>query len=387
MVKYYIEQINVSDDEYKLVSLKENSSQIKVGDIIFSYESSKATFDVEAQYAGFLFFDPKIKLGNEYKVGKLIAIISDNKLDAHQLDDIFGLGNATTDSPLTYKDVIISKKARKLIEEYGLELEIFKGADVITEELVLRNIKKNNFNEDFQSINSFYYKEIETAFEKRPKRLAIIGAGKAALQVVDAVVLSNSHYITVFYDGNKSLEGKKILGFPIIPTVDIERIYDDFSQKLFDEIVISFSGDINNRKMVFDALIKMGIPIANIIHPSAIVSSYVSMGIGNLIFANTRIGPFSKLGDNNVVSSYCNIEHHNSIGSHNTFGPGVLFSGSCSVANQNRFGTGVFIEPNVNIGSNCVIASGIILMQNVPNSKLVRNLNKIEFKDITYEEN
>ena len=50
MIKEYkIDQINVSDDDYKITSIyKKSFDKVKKGDLIFSYESSKAVFDVES---------------------------------------------------------------------------------------------------------------------------------------------------------------------------------------------------------------------------------------------------------------------------------------------------------------------------------------------------
>jgi acetyltransferase-like isoleucine patch superfamily enzyme len=212
--------------------------------------------------------------------------------------------------------------------------------------------------------------------------LAVIGAGKAALQVFDSVFISKSHQIVSFYDENINHSNKYLLNIPIKIFSDLNQIIRDYKEGQFDEIVISFSGDLQKRKEIFEFLDKHQIPFTNVIHPSVIIGTHSKIGVGNLIFANSRIGPFSILGNNNVISSFCSIEHHNLIGSHNTFGPAVCFSGTCSVGDGNKFGTGIYIEPNVSIENGSIISSGISLSRNVPNSTLVRNLNKIELKKI-----
>ena len=174
---------------------------------------------------------------------------------------------------------------------------------------------------------------------------------------------------------------KKLLGTEVKKINNIQEIKNDFESKFFDEIIISFSGDIESRSSVFKELDKINLPIANIIHNSAVISESAELGKGNIVFANTRIGPFSKIGDNNVISAGCSIEHNNILGDCNTFGPYVAFSGSCVVGNNNKFGTMIGIEPKITIGSNSIIASGVILTRNVKDNQLVRNINKIEISD------
>ena len=383
MNKYSIEQINVSDNEYKIITLDNELMNVNKGDLIFSYESSKTNYDVLAEETGHVYFNPNIKLGEEYIIGTLVAVVTKEKLSEQEIKNLFSFNEKKEPAVGSLAgDIVITKKAQTLINKFQIDLSNFKNLSIITEEVVLAHVKTKQFGHEFQDVQYYYNNEVRNFFKNVPKKLAIIGAGKAALQVVDAVIASNSHTIVFFYDSNLSLENKTLLNLPVKITMDPLQMLKDYENGLFDEIIVSFSGNITGRKEIFDEIVKVGIPIANVIHPSAIISHYTLLGKGNLIFANARIGPFAAIGDNNVISSYCSLEHHNLLGSNNTFGPSVIFSGSCTIGDSNRFGTGIFIEPNVKIGSNCIISSGIVLNSNVADSTLVRNLNKNEFRKI-----
>ena len=78
MYKYFIEQINVSDTEYKIIEISKNVLFVKKGDFLFSYESSKATFEVFAEDNGYLYFNSNIQIGQYCPVGYLIAIVTKN---------------------------------------------------------------------------------------------------------------------------------------------------------------------------------------------------------------------------------------------------------------------------------------------------------------------
>lgn len=376
MKEFKIEQINVSDDMYVISEIFEgNDRKINKGEILFSYESSKSDFEVIAESDGWVQINPNIEIGKEYSIGTVIAIFDENKPV-----DLSVFEEKEKSSDLKSDDVIITKKAKALIDKLNIELEEFKGHEIINESLVKSALVKRKFTKEFQDISFYEKKENNKYFPTgRKKRLAIIGAGKAALQVLDAVESTNQHEIVLFYDNN----GKdQLLGIPIKTYNDSEEIAKDFKKNEFEEIIISFSGNIDARKSLFQELKRLDVPFTNVIHKSALISRYVKLGLGNLIFANTRIGPFTEIENNNVISAYTSIEHHNYIGSNNTYGPAVIYSGSCSTGNNNKFGSGVFIEPNVKIGDNCILASGVILTFKVPDKTIVQNKNKFESRKL-----
>lgn len=382
MKKYAIEQINVSDLEYKIIELNLEIGVFKSGDVIFSYESSKSIYEVLAEEFANFYFNPNVRIGEVYPVGTLIAISSVNVLSSEELDQIFTLKDENKGSISKPDELIITKKAKALIDKHKIDYSVFSEKSVVSEDDVLEFLNSSN-SYQFQNVAFYHENKNLSIFPNHLKRLAVIGAGKAALQVFDSVFISKSHQIVSFYDENINHSNKYLLNIPIKIFSDLNQIILDFEDDLFDEIIISFSGDLQKRKQIFEFLYSKNIPFTNVIHPSVIIGTYSKIGVGNLIFANSRIGPFSILGNNNVISSYCSIEHHNLIGSHNTFGPAVCFSGTCSVGDENKFGTGIYIEPNVVIENKSIISSGISLTRNVPNSTLVRNLNKIELKKIS----
>ena len=78
MKELKIEQINVSDDMYVISEIFEtNNGKILKGEIIFSYESSKANYEVLAESDGWILFNPVIELEKEFPVGTVVAIFDD----------------------------------------------------------------------------------------------------------------------------------------------------------------------------------------------------------------------------------------------------------------------------------------------------------------------
>jgi sugar O-acyltransferase (sialic acid O-acetyltransferase NeuD family) len=204
----------------------------------------------------------------------------------------------------------------------------------------------------------------------RRRKLLLVGAGAAAILVLDVVFRCNELMPVGILDDDKKLHGKTIFGVPVLG--DVNRAADLYKDGVYDEVVISISTALVFRRKVFTELREQGIPFANVIDPSSTVHMNVQMGQGNIILGQCRIGPCTIVGDNNFVSAFANIEHHNRLGSHCTFGPVVSTSGLVEIGSSVKFGTGIFIEPFVKVGDESVIASGAILVAPVPPNSLVR---------------
>lgn len=372
MIEVKVEQINVSDDEYELVQIyAEENQKVETGDLIISYESSKASFDVEAEISGYVKYPPNLQLGSRVKVGEVIAFICDDP------DAEF----ATVDNTNFIADTDISRfsrKAAELIQKNQLSYETFMHLEFVSLADVKNYIDTKADNEEISNIKNFQsYQSNILNFSANFERIALIGAGKTALQILDSLNPSLQQ-ITHIYDTNIIQEIQTIMDIPVTSGATIKTIEEDFKSGRFDKIVIAFSGDIQSRGQLFNALREQKIPIANIVSKDARISKYSELGVGNVILGSASIGPFTKICDNNFISSGVSIEHNCLVGSGNTFGPGVMTSGSCKIGNQNKFGMQIGLEPKVSIGDRCIIASGVILTRHIDNDKLVRNLAQTE---------
>lgn len=142
ILEILVEQINVSDSQYKLVELFVNSGdEIKKDDLILSYESSKAISDYEATVNGFVYFNPQMQINDFYDVGYKMGIISDKKLEDSDLFEIFGFSE--NKSPIN-KEINVTKKALKLIRNNNLDLSVFENSMFVTEKHVKDYLSAQN---------------------------------------------------------------------------------------------------------------------------------------------------------------------------------------------------------------------------------------------------
>jgi len=341
---------------------KEENQKVKKGETICILETSKAAVEVESKYDGFLF--PLVRVNEKIKVGEAIAIIKDSlNEDITEILEKIELEKEKKGKQSTERSRGWTKKAEILAKKHGIDISKIPAVGIIREADVETYIKLGKTGPVNDLIEDVYPGNLQ-------ERVLIIGGGRGAVQVIDTICRQRKHKIVGILDDNKELRGKKIMGYSVLgSTKEAKKLW---SERKFDCLIISFSNDLFARAKIFEKYHSLGIPFTNVIDPTVILHSNVSIGKGNVIMANCRVGPCAIIGNNNFLSAYVNIEHHNEIGNHCTFGPGVMTSSRVRIGDRVKFGTGIFIEPGIKIGEDTIVASGSILTANVPSKSAVK---------------
>ena len=364
-MKYYpleVPLLSANEEEITLaVWLVENGEKVSKGQEIAQLESTKAVEDYLAPQDGYLYY--QIEQGAIIKVGNYFAIISETE-DSSAVDKIpapeedSGEGDGKDKRKWTRKAAILAKK-------HGIDIESISATGIVQEADVLNYIKQGASAES--QVNDL----VEDVYRGNVnERVLLLGGGRGAVQVIDAILRGGKQKIAGILDDNEAVHGKTIMGFKILGA--ISKVHELWKAKAFDALVISFSNALKARAALYEELTAVGIPFTNVIDPSVQIHSNVHLGTGNVIIANCRVGACAKVGNNNFFSAYVNLEHHNLLGNHCTFGPGVFTSSRVQIDDLVKFGTGVFIEPGITIGAESIILSGSILIKNVPEKTLVR---------------
>jgi sugar O-acyltransferase (sialic acid O-acetyltransferase NeuD family) len=304
-----VPKVSENDEQIKLVRwLVDDGDSIENGQAIATLESGKAVFDLVAGATGIL--SRQTKTGDICEVGDSIASI-----EAAEVSEISSADSLENRSELTVTSPIP-----------------FVGDD-------------------------------------SAKRVAIIGAGDGAVQMIDILHRSGAGRCVGLYDDNSARFGRSVAGVEIVGNIQALLSNKDACDCAF----VAIGTNLLRRQEVFEQLQSAGIDLTNIIDPSVQIASDVKIGDGNFIGASTRIGPSAQIGNNCSINSFVSIEHHNLIGNHVSIAPGVVFSGRVEVRDRVKFGTGVFVEPHIVIGEDSVIASGSIITSNVPANSIVKS--------------
>lgn len=111
--------------------------------------------------------------------------------------------------------------------------------------------------------------------------------------------------------------------------------------------------------------------LLNVIHPDALISSHVEMGIGNFISKRAAVNPLASIGDFCILNTGCIVEHECKIGNAVHIAPGAVLAGEVEVGDFSFIGANSVIKQGVKIGSNVTIGAGSVILKDVADHKKV----------------
>lgn len=196
-------------------------------------------------------------------------------------------------------------------------------------------------------------------------RLAIIGASGHGKVVADTADCAGDWSEIVFFDDNwpeKSWNGKwEIIG----NTNNLLTSLDSYNG------VFVAIGDNMLRKQKLNLLADYNAPIVTIIHPLAIISQSVELGIGCAVFAGSVIQIDSKLGDGCILNTGATVDHDCILGSCVHISPGAHLAGGVTVGDYSWIGIGACVKQKTTIGSNAIIGAGSVVVNTIANNVTV----------------
>ena len=107
------------------------------------------------------------------------------------------------------------------------------------------------------------------------------------------------------------------------------------------------------------------------IHPSAMISSDVTIGEGTVVFHGAIIQSSAKIGQHVIVNTSASIDHDCIVGDFAHIAPQVALCGLVSVGEGTLVGAGAVVVPGIKIGKWCVIGAGSVVFRDVPDYGLV----------------
>jgi sugar O-acyltransferase (sialic acid O-acetyltransferase NeuD family) len=197
------------------------------------------------------------------------------------------------------------------------------------------------------------------------KPIVIYGAGGFGREVLnllrDINQVQPEWEILGFVEDNPELWGKIINDVPIVGGVSWLANGDE---TLYIAIGI---GSPSAKFRVIEKLKQIeNLAFPSLIHPSAIMSSYVEIGKGVVITAGNILTNQINLGDFAMLNLACTVGHDVQIGKYSTISPGVNISGYVKIYDGTDVGTGTKFIPEVNIGEWSVIGAGAVVTEDIP---------------------
>lgn len=130
-------------------------------------------------------------------------------------------------------------------------------------------------------------------------------------------------------------------------------------------------GDNVIRQQVMVKLIKAGCQLVNAIHPSAVVSTSVGLGVGVMIGACAIVNAQSAIADGVVCNTGSVIEHQCVIGHFVHIAPGATLAGNVTVGELSFVGGNAVVKQGVRVGRRVVIGAGSVVLNDLTDGSIV----------------
>ncbi|MGL5053239.1 MAG: acetyltransferase [Cetobacterium sp.] len=195
--------------------------------------------------------------------------------------------------------------------------------------------------------------------------IVIIGAGGHAKVVVDIVekrkeLLKENISIYGVIDDNFSQEN--FLGYKHLGKIsEIVKLHNWQNKKYIIAI-----GSNEVRKKISK---ENEVEYATLIHPTAIISSYVKIGMGTVVMAGVVVNSSVEVGIHSILNSSSTIDHDCKIGNYTHISPSVTLAGEVKIGNESWIGIGSTVIQGIEIGNSVIIGAGSVVIKDIADKK------------------
>ena len=204
-------------------------------------------------------------------------------------------------------------------------------------------------------------------------KAVVLGAGIAGRVYLDTLKdcpESGTVEVIGFIDDNPELQGCQVAGMPVLGTYN--QLPELIKKHNIEGAFVVYSDRFAKlRGERFNQCRKLGLKPINIIHPSAMVASSVSIGEGVFIGRGVIIELGTKIGDN------CSIHRGSIIGEDCVLEESVFFTAGVNLAalvtigKNTMLGTGAIVLAKCHIGRDSIVGAGAVVIEDVPDSVTV----------------
>jgi sugar O-acyltransferase (sialic acid O-acetyltransferase NeuD family) len=188
--------------------------------------------------------------------------------------------------------------------------------------------------------------------------IVLIGGGGHCKAVID-VIEQESRFNIIGLVDKPELFGKKVLGYQVMGNdSELKNLFKNCKNAL---ITIGQIKSPLLRIKLFDAVVKLGFTLPNIVSPRAYVSEHATIGKGSIIMHNAVINAGAIIGDNCIINSNALVEHDSIIGNHCHISTNAVINGGVVLGNGSFIGSGAITKENIRIKDNFFAKAGTVV--------------------------
>jgi sugar O-acyltransferase (sialic acid O-acetyltransferase NeuD family) len=198
------------------------------------------------------------------------------------------------------------------------------------------------------------------------KPLVIYGAGGFAREVLfvlrDMAKVRQEWDVLGFLDDAADQRPTEICGLPILGGVEWVR------NARHPVHVVLGVGFPSSKYQLVRRLRNDVAGFPSLIHPSAILSEFVTVGEGVVVTAGNVLTTQVRVEDFAMLNLSCTVGHDSIVGAYSSIAPGTNLSGNVRVGEGAEIGTGAKVVPGVTIGGWSVVGAGAVVVSDLPSN-------------------
>ncbi|MEK6221729.1 MAG: biotin/lipoyl-binding protein [Chloroflexota bacterium] len=355
--KLLIPLLNANESDAVVAALHVKEGQkIKVGDLLYTLETTKSTSEVIAKDGGYL-VGISVAEGGLVSAGELFAYLADSpdwKIPAPQVSRKGGKAKTPT-------GLRITNPALRLAEENNLDLRVLPKDKMVTESMVIAHM---------QNIAGTAEETFENPESNGPSSIIVFGGGGHGKSVIDLLKSLKIYKILGVVDDQLSV-GDEILGVSVIGNSgNLTPFHQDGIRLAVN--AVGGIGNISSRIKVFSLLAEVGFSCPDIVHPTAFVETSAELSSGVQVFPHAYVGSDVKVGFGSIVNTGAIVSHDCQLGKTVNISPGAILAGGVTVGNGALVGMGVTVNLTVTIGESAQVGNSAVIKSDVKAGGIVR---------------
>lgn len=346
--------VNANDLELVVVGWSvEPWQQVTVGDLLAELETTKSTIEICAENDGYIY--PAVPAGSKIKVGEPLAWLF-SVADPAQLTEV-------NHRPKDDGSVVISGKARDLMEQFGLSSEDFPRHTAISSDTVIAKVRELGL----QRTDDTTTRRPSVVPSFSDVDIVIWGEVNLGSLVWDALDAASAPTLRAAGFVNDDFQAAEFRGLPVFSSAQLSELKQSGLRMIFP-----CAGGMGARMRQLETLEQGGFCMPNVVHPTGSVSKSARLAGGVFVGAGAHVGPDVEIGQCSVVLSGATVAHHSRLAAFVSISDGAHLGGNTMAGNGVLVGIGASVNKRVELGAGAILVSGSVAVTNLPAGSVLR---------------
>ena len=196
--------------------------------------------------------------------------------------------------------------------------------------------------------------------------LVLVGAGGFGRETVELIRAINTVDPTWdllgFVDDSPDLAGTERSGLPVLGPIE----WLHANPNAHATLCLGSPSTNGLRRAVARRLDLPSDRYATLVHPAAVISPSVEIGVGTVVHATTVCTADIVLGSHVEIMPAVVLTHDDLVGDFVTFGAGARVAGGVTIEDEVYVGSGACIREGLSVGAGALVGMGSVVTRSIP---------------------